>query len=299
MTTSASRDRATAASTSVAARIAAARLDWIVPQWPAPETVEAFVTTRNGRNEAGHPIAFDPGGHGPPQDAATATAVLADRARLASFLPGEPHWLEQVHGADVVHVGARSTGRPGDGNAAATSAEAPTHRADAAVTRARGIVLAIRVADCLPVLFCNRAGTVVGAAHAGWRGLASGVLENTVAALECDAADVVAWIGPGIGRDAFEVGAEVRQAFIERDAGAKAAFTPGRAGRWYADLEALARRRLVRAGVGAVGGGGMCTSSDAARFYSWRRERARGRMAALIWIARGAVADHAAGAKHQ
>ncbi|HEX8741303.1 MAG TPA: peptidoglycan editing factor PgeF [Casimicrobiaceae bacterium] len=278
-------DHVMTANTTVAARIAAARLDWIVPQWPVPETIEAFVTTRNGRDEAGHPTAFDPGGHARPQDAAAAAAVLADRARLASFLPAEPHWLEQVHGADVVRVGAQSA--------------APAPRADAAVTRAHGIVLAIRVADCLPVLFCNRAGTVVGAAHAGWRGLAAGVLENTVAALECDAADVVAWIGPGIGRDAFEVGAEVREAFTEHDAGAAAAFTAGRAGRWHADLQALARRRLARAGVGAVHGGGMCTSADAARFYSWRRERARGRMAALIWIARGAVAGRAAETKHR
>lgn len=284
MTTSACGDRAMTANTTVATRIAAARLDWIVPHWPAPETVEAFVTTRNGRDEAGRTTPFDPGGHARPQDAATAAAVLADRARLASFLPAEPSWLEQVHGTDVVRLGAQSA--------------ALTPRGDAAVTRTQGVVLAIRVADCLPVLFCDRAGTVVGAAHAGWRGLASGVLEHTVAALECDNADVVAWIGPGIGRDAFEVGAEVRQAFTERDAGAAAAFTAGRADRWHADLEALARRRLARAGVSAIHGGGMCTSTDAARFYSWRRERARGRMAALIWIGRGVVAGHAMGAKH-
>lgn len=269
-----------------AARIAAARLDWIVPRWPAPRVVEAFVTTRNGRDETGRATTFDPGGHAPPRDPAALSAVHRDRARLERFLPAAPRWLEQVHGAEVVRI---------DGGGAATSTDSwRAPRADGAVTRVPDIVLAIRAADCLPVLFCDRAGSVVGAAHAGWRGLAAGVLENTVAALGCDPGDVLAWIGPAIGRDAFEVGAEVRQAFTGTDASADAAFVPGRPGHWYADLEALARRRLERAGVGAVHGGGMCTSSDSERFYSWRRDRSHGRMAALIWIARGASHDRAA-----
>ena len=276
--------------TGAAVRIAAARLDWIVPDWPAPDTVEAFVTTRNSRDDAGRVTTFDPGGHVVAPDPAVASAERADRARLARFVPAEPRWLEQVHGAEVVHMDPDVVAS----TASAASPHAP--RADAAVTRAPEVVLAVRAADCLPVFFCDRAGTVVGAAHAGWRGLAAGVLENTVAALDCDPRDVLAWMGPAIGRDAFEVGAEVMQAFTAGDAGAAAAFVPGRSTRWYADLEALARRRLARAGVSDVFGGGMCTNRDSARFYSWRRERSHGRMAALIWIARDLTAGGALGA---
>lgn len=255
-----------------AGRIAAARLDWIVPDWPAAAAVEAFVTTRNGRDDAGAPVPFDPGPQALPQDAGAAAAVRIDRERLARFLPADPCWLEQVHGTRVVVV---------DGAHRASD----TPRADGAVTRTANVVLAIRAADCMPVLFCDRAGTAVGAAHAGWRGLAAGVLENTLAALDRDPGEVLAWLGPAIGRDAFEVGPEVRDAFTRRDAGAAAAFVPGRADRWHADLEALARMRLARAGVGSVYGSGLCTYSDATRFRSWRRDRSSGRMAALIWIA--------------
>lgn len=265
-----------------AARIAAARLDWIVPQWPAPDTIEAFVTTRNARDDTGRAIAFDPGGHALPQNPAAAAAVIADRDRLVGFLPARPCWLEQMHGTEVARFDDSRSATHVD--AAKTHRSWPMPRADGAVTRTRGVVLAIRTADCLPVLLCSRAGTVVGAAHAGWRGLAAGVLENTLAALGCDADEAIAWLGPGIGQRAFEVGADVRDAFTIRDADAAAAFIAGRPGHWYADLEALARRRLSRAGVGSVFGGGLCTYTDAERFYSWRREPPCGRMAALIWI---------------
>ncbi|MGH8802058.1 MAG: polyphenol oxidase family protein, partial [Casimicrobiaceae bacterium] len=237
-----------------AARIAAARLDWIVPRWPAPDTIEAFVTTRNARDDTGRAMAFDPGGYALPQDPAAAAAVIADRDRLAGFLPARPCWLEQMHGAEVARFDDSRNAIHAD--AAKTRRSWPVPRADGAVTRTRGVVLAIRTADCLPVLLCSRTGTAVGAAHAGWRGLAAGVVENTLAALGCNADDVIAWLGPGIGQRAFEVGDEVRDAFTIRDADAAAAFIAGRAGHWYADLEALARRRLSRAGVDAVYGGG-------------------------------------------
>ncbi len=140
------------------------------------------------------------------------------------------------------------------------------------------------VADCLPVFLASRAGDRVGIAHAGWRGLAAGVVEATIAALECEPGELVAWLGPSIGPRAFEVGDEVRDVFLAQDGGAAADFKPGRAGRWLADLPGLARRRLAAAGVTAVSGGDLCTHADSARFYSFRRDGATGRMAALAWL---------------
>ncbi len=157
--------------------------------------------------------------------------------------------------------------------------------ADAAVTFARGNVCAVLVADCLPVFLASRAGDRVGIAHAGWRGLVAGVVEATVAALDCEPGSLIAWLGPSIGPEAFEVGHEVRDAFLARDPGASVAFRPGRDGRFLADLPALARRRLAAAGVAAVHGGELCTHADPARFYSYRRDGATGRMAALAWLA--------------
>jgi YfiH family protein len=156
-------------------------------------------------------------------------------------------------------------------------------RADAAVTRAPGVVLAVRVADCLPVLLCDRAGTAIGAAHAGWRGVAAGVIENTVAAMACAPAGIAAWLGPAIGPSAFEVGVEVRDAFVTADADSARAFVPARAGKWLADLYALACRRLARAGVAQISGIRACTFSDARRFFSYRRDGPTGRMGAFIW----------------
>jgi YfiH family protein len=188
-----------------------------------------------------------------------------------AFLPSPPAWLDQVHGTTVAIIAGESH----------TGARV----ADAAVTRERDAVLAVRVADCLPVLLAARDGHVVGIAHAGWRGLAHGVIENTVAAMETSPSNVVAWFGPAIGPDAFEVGADVFRAFTDFDAGAAASFlATGHPGRWRADLYALATRRLERAGVQAVFGGGFCTYSDPERFYSYRRARETGRMAAFLWI---------------
>ena len=248
-----------------------AGLDWIVPEWPAPERVGALVTTRSGGVSAG-PYASMNLGRRTDDDAA---AQAENRRRLEAFLPGPPAWLDQVHGAAVARLGR-------DAFAQALPA------ADAAVTAERGVVCAVLVADCLPVLFADRAGTAVGIAHAGWRGLAAGVLEATIAelaALGVDRADLVAWLGPAIGPAAFEVGADVRDAFRAVDPGADEFFVPHRPGKWHADLCGLARRRLAHGGVAHVCGGGFCTFGDAARFFSYRRERRSGRMAAAVWLA--------------
>lgn len=183
-------------------------------------------------------------------------------------LPAPPSWLRQVHGATVIRPVAGQTGLA----------------ADAAVTDQRGVVLAVKTADCLPVLFCDREGTRIGVAHAGWRGLAAGVLEATVRELEAPPASLLAWFGPAIGQRAFEVGPEVREAFVSPDPGADAAFERGRGDRWFADLEALARRRLIAVGVTAVYGGGMCTYRNPRRFLSYRRDGETGRMATLAWL---------------
>jgi hypothetical protein len=198
-----------------------------------------------------------------------APAVAENRRRLkaALDLPAEPQWLEQVHGAEVAFV-------PGT----------PAGPADGAVTFTRGAVCAVMVADCLPVFLASRDGDRVGLAHAGWRGLAAGIVEAVITKLDCDPKDLVAWLGPSIGPAAFEVGAEVRAAFTTGDPGADAFFRDGRAGHYYADLPALARRRLALAGVTDVHGGHHCTHSEPARFYSHRRDGTTGRMAALLWL---------------
>jgi YfiH family protein len=238
----------------------------LLPDWPVPAGVRAVMTARRGGVSVGTyaslNLATHVGDDGP--------AVTANRHRLrhALGLPAEPAWLEQVHGNSVAVLE-----RPHAGPA------------DAAVTFSHGRVCAVLVADCLPVLLASRAGDRVGVAHAGWRGLAGGVVEATVASLDCEPAQLVAWLGPAIGPGAFEVGHEVREAFIERDPGATDVFRPGRAGRFLADLPGLARRRLAAAGVTEVHGGSLCTYSDPARFYSYRRDGATGRMAALAWLA--------------
>jgi YfiH family protein len=201
--------------------------------------------------------------------------VRANRAWLrdAAQLPQEPLWLEQVHGIDVAV------------NAASLSTEAAPPRADAAVAFEPGRVCVVMTADCLPVVFADRAGTRIGVAHAGWRGLVGGVLEATVAALRAPPAELVAWLGPAIGPDSFEVGPEVRDAFIARDASNAEGFTLNAAGRYQADLYALARQALGRAGVLAVTGGGRCTQRESAQFFSFRRDGGRtGRMATLAWL---------------
>jgi len=188
-------------------------------------------------------------------------------------LPSAPAWLRQVHGTAVaVEPGAE-----------ADSVQWP--EADAAVTRTAGKVLAIRTADCLPVVFAARDGSEIGAAHAGWRGLCAGVLEATVAAMHAVPGDIVAWMGPAAGPMAYEIGAEVRDAFLAHDAAAASAFVATRHGHWRMDLYALARQRLVAAGMraDAIHGGGLCTISDPARFHSYRRDRDAGRMVTLVW----------------
>lgn len=239
---------------------------FLVPDWPVPASVRATVTTRVGGVSAGPWATFNLASH--VGDDPAAVAENRRRLRAALDLPTEPSWLQQVHGHEVACL-------PGP----------QPQAADAAVAFERGPVCAVLVADCLPVFLASRDGDRVGVAHAGWRGLAAGVVEATVVALGCDPARLVAWLGPAIGPQAFEVGEEVRAAFTERDPAAAAQFHPGRAGRWLADLPALARRRLMECGVASVHGGGTCTASDPACFYSYRRDGVTGRMAALAWLA--------------
>ena len=239
---------------------------WIVPAWPAPANVRALSTTRAGGVGVAPFDSLNLGTH-VGDDPAT---VAANRARLRALLPAEPCWLNQVHGTAVVDL--------------ATYGGVPD--ADAAVSRKPGAVCVVMTADCLPVLLCDRAGTVVGAAHAGWRGLQGGVIEATTRAMGVPAGDLMAWLGPAIGPEAFEVGDEVRAAFVADDPAAAAAFRPaGPAGKWLADLYLLARQRLAALGVAGVYGGDACTFTEAARFFSYRRDGRTGRMASLVWLA--------------
>jgi hypothetical protein len=243
-------------------------LELLQPDWPAPARVRAFSTVRGGGVSAPPYAGLNLGDHVGDDPA----AVSANRQILRRHLPGEPLWLRQVHGVAVVELGQAHGGAPPE--------------ADAAVARQAGRVCAVLTADCLPVLFCDLGGTVVAAAHAGWRGLLAGVLEHTVAALGVAPREVLAWLGPAIGPDAFEVGDEVRQAFVAGWADAAAAFRPGvLAGKWWADLPALARQRLSRAGVEAVFGGELCTHGDGRRFFSFRRDGVTGRQGSFIWLA--------------
>ena len=240
--------------------------DWIVPDWPVHSRVRAFVTTRAGGVSEGEYASMNLGAHcGDAPD-----KVAANRAIVRRHLPADPLYLAQVHGADVVD--------------AAASGERP--RADAAIAKEAGRVCVVLTADCMPVFLADAQGNAVGVAHAGWRGLAAGVLESTVAALGAPPAQVHAWMGPAIGPDAFEVGPEVRDAFLGLDPQAEAAFRGHRAGRYMADLYILARRRLAKAGVASVQGGGFCTFHERERFFSYRREKASGRMGAFIWLER-------------
>lgn len=235
-------------------------------EWPAPEGVFAFTTLRHGAGVS-HPP-FDSFNLGLRSGDDTA-AVERNRQTLIEncALPSAPRWLRQVHGTTVAI-------EPGF--------DKP--EADAAVTRTPGTVLAILTADCLPVVFAARDRSVIAAAHAGWRGLAAGVLEATVAAMPASPENIVAWLGPAAGPQSYEIGQEVFDAFTTQDARAEAAFTPTREGHWRVDLYALARQRLADVGVTDVHGGGMCTISDR-RFFSHRREQRTGRMATLAWMA--------------
>ncbi len=237
-------------------------------EWQLPAGVRAAFTTRLGGVSEPPWDSFNVGAHVGDSPA----AVAANRARLSTLLnlPAEPAWLSQVHGIAVHDLdGAPAAVRP------------PT--ADAVVTREPGRVCVIMVADCMPVLFATRDGSRIAAAHAGWRGLASGVLEQTVHALGSSGGELIAWLGPAISREHFEVGDEVRAAFIAADAGASDAFERNASGRWQADLVSLAKRRLRSLGVTDISGGEWCTFADRARFFSHRRDGKGGRMAALLW----------------
>jgi hypothetical protein len=243
-------------------------MSWYAPAWQAPPGVRAAFSTRAGGASAGPWASLNVATHVGDDP----VAVRENRRRLHASLalPAEPRWLEQVHGTDIL-------------DADAADPRAIAARADAIVTRGAGVVCAIQVADCLPVLLASRDGGVLGAAHAGWRGLAAGVLERTVDALAVESDGLTAWLGPCIGPEAFEVGEEVRAAFLDEDGGAGGAFVPNARGRWQCDLVALARRRLARRGVTRVASDGRCTFREAGRFFSHRREAPCGRMVALLW----------------
>ncbi|WP_036595395.1 peptidoglycan editing factor PgeF [Ottowia thiooxydans] len=267
-----------------------ANSDWIVPDWPAPSGVRAVFTTRSGAQ-------MEEGASSPPWNRFNlgdhvgddAGHVAANRAALRQILKAQPIFLNQVHGVAVASIDA---GTP-DGTIA-----------DGAVSAHRGVSCTVMVADCLPVLFTDTAGSVVGAAHAGWRGLAAGVLEHTASALRAlatrtltadrgphESIELMAWLGPCIGPASFEVGAEVRQVFVDSDPGASACFVASKTGKYLADLPALARRRLEANGVARIygnnGSSHWCTVEESSRFFSYRRDQpvsgGTGRMAACIW----------------
>lgn len=239
---------------------------FLTPDWPAPPGVRALTTMRRGGVSQGPLTSLNFG----TAVGDTPEALAENRRRLAEAagLPSEPRWLRQVHGTTVADLDA-----PG-----------PLPDADAAVTRRPDVVCALLTADCVPVLFARRDGTAVGAAHAGWRGLAGGVIEATVAALGGQGSELLAWLGPAIGPASFEVGEEVREAFVGRDARAAEAFIPNHRGRWQCNLYALARQRLQDVGIDDPYGGEHDTYAEKPRFFSHRRDGGRtGRMATLIW----------------
>ena len=240
-------------------------MNWLTPDWPAPASVRACVTTREGGVSEAPFDSLNLGDHVDDRP----EAVAENRRRLTDHFSIKPAWLQQVHGIAVAQA---------DPGIVAT--------ADASWTATPGIACAAMTADCLPALFCNRAGTRVAAAHAGWRGLAAGVLEATLDSLDVPAAEVLVWLGPAIGPKAFEVGPEVREVFINQLPEAAEAFVPSdNAGKFMADIYLLARLRLAERGVTAVYGGGFCTVTDP-RFFSYRRAARTGRFASLVWLTR-------------
>jgi YfiH family protein len=251
------------------------RPPWLEAQWPLPASVRAFTTLRHGLGVSKAP--FDHLNLGL-RAGDEVEAVLRNRALLqeAAKLPSPPRWLRQVHGVDVVRF---------DGD----RGEDSEPEADASVSSTAGTVLAILTADCMPVLFCADDGSEIGAAHAGWRGLVGGVLENTVAAMQSPPQRLHAWLGPAAGPQHYEIGEEVFDAFVSRDWSAGSAFVSTRPHHWRVDLYALARRRLEAAGIDAsrIHGGGLCTIAEPDRFFSHRRDQRGGRMASLIWIEPG------------
>jgi len=245
--------------------------DWIIPDWPAPGNVKALFTTRNGgvsHGVKGTYASLNLGAHVKDNPA----DVECNRALLRCHLPGEPRWLKQMHGTYPVWIDKTTT---------------LTQEGDAALSRKQGVVCAVMVADCLPVFLCDAAGTTVGIVHAGWRGLAGGIIEQSIAAMPVEHNKLMAWLGPAIGPDHFEVGADVYEAFVKQDAQAAQAFVSKNSNhenKWLADIFLLARQRLEGIGITEIYGGEICTFSDSARFFSYRRDGDTGRMAALIWL---------------
>jgi len=236
----------------------------IIPDWPAPANVRALQTTRHGGSSVSPYDSFNLGSH----VGDNPLAVSRNRMLLSALCPSEPVWLNQVHGVNVADAGH-------------AGCQPEVH---ASVTTHPGAVCVVMTADCLPILLCDDRGTVVGAAHAGWRGLCDGVIETTVIAMQASPSTLMAWLGPAIGPGEFEVGDEVRAAFVAKQAQAAAAFIPSKNGKWLADLYQLARLRLNAAGVTRIYGGDLCTYSDSERFYSYRRDGVTGRMGTFIWL---------------
>jgi len=236
----------------------------IIPDWPAPARVKALQTTRQGGVSIAPYDSLNLGGH----VGDNPLAVARNRILLNTLLPSEPVWLEQVHGTVVANADMASC-RP---------------QADACIARQRGAVCVVMTADCLPVLLCDKQGSVVGAAHAGWKGLAAGVIEATVQKMDIAPPSLMAWLGPAIGQQAFEVGGEVRDAFIAVQPQTSTAFISGQSGKWFADIYALARLRLNALGITRIYGGTHCTYHERDRFFSYRRDGVTGRMGTFIWL---------------
>jgi len=239
------------------------KTDLVFPDWPAPANVKAIQTTRRGGFGVAPYDSLNLGSH--VQD--NPVTVAQNRQLLSQYLPSEPVWLNQVHGVEVVDV--------------AQCACVPD--ADAAFTHQKEVVCVTMTADCLPILLCDKQGTVVAAVHAGWRSLCDGVIEATVEKMQVSPVDLMAWLGPAIGRQAFEVGSEVKAAFVAKDTQSGVAFTP-KGDKWLGDLYLIAKQRLANVGVHAVYGGKECTYSQPEKYFSFRRDGATGRMASLIWL---------------
>lgn len=243
------------------------QLDFIIPNWPAPANVKALQTTRLGGVSSAPFDGLNLGAHVNDDP----IAVAKNRQLLSPYLPNEPVWVNQVHGIEVIDA----------------AQSACLQNADASFTTKPNVVCVTMTADCLPVLLCDKAGTVVAAVHAGWRGLCDGVIEAAVNKLPVEHSEILAWLGPAIGPNAFEVGSEVRAQFIAKDAQAASAFQTN-GNKWLGDIYQIARQRLNRVGVTQIYGGSVnedfCTYTDPTRFYSFRRDNVTGRMASLIWL---------------
>ncbi|HQM87772.1 MAG TPA: peptidoglycan editing factor PgeF [Methylotenera sp.] len=244
------------------------QLDFIIPNWPVPANVVALQTTRLGGVSSAPFDSLNLGAHVNDDP----IAVAKNRQLLSPYLPNEPVWVNQVHGIEVIDA----------------AQSACLQNADASFTTKPNVVCVTMTADCLPVLLCDKAGTVVAAVHAGWRGLCDGVIEAAVNKLPVEHSEILAWLGPAIGPNAFEVGSEVRAQFIAKDAQAASAFQTN-GNKWLGDIYQIARQRLNYLGVTQIYGGSVnedfCTYTDATRFYSFRRDDVTGRMASLIWLA--------------